>query len=51
MALPEEFPRERASAFSDNVSKHGVVFIERGFCAVREGVPNLDSPEGVGVRG
>ena len=49
MALPEIFPRERASALSDNVTGHVAEFIEREFLAVGEGVPDLAFPAGVGV--
>ena len=49
--MPERFSRERASTSSDNVTVHGEKFIEREFRDVREGVPNLASPKGVGVSG
>ena len=51
MALPERFPKERASASSDNVDRHGVEFIEQEFRSVGEEFPGLYSPSGVILRG
>ena len=51
MALSERFPREGASASSDDVAGHGAEFVEREFCDIRKRVSDLDSPAGVAARG
>ena len=49
--MSERFPREGASASSDDVAGHGAEFVEHKFRSVRDIFSDLDSPSGVGVRG
>ena len=47
----ERFPRERASASSDDMAGHGAEFVERELRAVRERVSDLAYLAGVRLRG
>ena len=47
MELLEEFPVDRASESSDDVSRNGEKYVEREFRDVREGFSDLNSPAGI----